>query len=90
METFLFLMVGIAVVMVWASQRNNARLHKHLAKRYREPHFLPQAISLLILTAQIGELVRVVEHTSLVTVSAALLLLAIVVAARSGTEGELR
>ncbi len=50
---------------------------------------LPHAVSMLIVTAQISELVKVVEHVTVVNMTAALLLLTVMVATKTGTEGEL-
>jgi hypothetical protein len=53
-------------------------------KRHRRK--LVPALKAVMITAQLGELLRTVEHVSIVTVAAALLLLAILLATKSGTE----
>lgn len=89
MNSLLFLCVGAAVLVV-AAVKNNSRLHSVLKKRAgKTGQMLPQAISMLIITAQISELVKVVEHVSVVNVVAALFLLAILAATKSGTEGQM-
>ena len=88
MTSYLFLL-GIAVcVMVVGSIFSTAKT-KALTSKLAKVSYIPKAVSVLILTAQISELVKVVEHTNIVTVTAALMLLAIVIATKSGTEGEM-
>ena len=84
----MFLILG-AGVLVLAAIRNNKKLHIALAKHHKQNRFLPQAVSLLIISAQVSELIKVVEHVTIVNVAAAIFLLAILVATRSGTESEL-
>ena len=60
-----------------------AKLRKHKAVS----HYVPKAVGALILTAQVSDLVKVVEHVSIVNFVGALLLLAIVAGTKSGTEG---
>ena len=83
----LVLLGVIAIVALLVAQRQNSRLPRLVGKPAR--HYLPQAISMLILTAQVSELVKVVEHISIVNVFAALMLLVILAATKNGTEGEL-
>lgn len=87
-NSFLLLAVG-AFVLVAGAVRNNNKVHSALTK-HLGTHYLPQAVTMLIVTAQISELIRVIEHVSIVNVVAALFLLSIVVATKSGTESELR
>ena len=89
MNSLLFLCVG-AGVLVLAAVKSNAKLHNALKRHSSASWYLPQAISMLIITAQVSELVKIVEHVSIVNVAAAMLLLAIMVATKSGTEGEPR
>ena len=79
-------MVIIAVVALLASMRESQKLHGFLEKRAGKSQVVPKAITMLIMTAQVSELVKVVEHVSIVNVSAALMLLAIIIATKSGTE----
>jgi hypothetical protein len=85
----LFLLVIIAVVAVVSAIERHSKLQSALAKRKTAAQYLPKAIGMLVLTAQVSELVRVVEHVTIVNLAAALLLLAIIVATKTGTEGEL-
>lgn len=81
----LVLLGVIAVVAVVFARRQNRQLQKHIT---RVPHYLPKAIGVLVLTAQFSELVKVVEHISVVNITAALMLFVIMVTTKSGTEGE--
>lgn len=89
MMTSLFLVVGIGTVASFCAYRHGKQLRLVLKKHHGKLRVLPQAITMLVMTAQVSELVRVVEHVSIVNVTAALLLLSIVLATRSGTESEL-
>jgi len=88
MNSLLFLMVG-AGVLVLVAVKNNSQVHSLLKKHSNQVGYLPKAISLLAITAQIPELVKVLEHVSLIHVVTSLFLLAILMATKSGTESEL-
>jgi hypothetical protein len=85
----LFLLAGLAAVMLFGALKQTKQLKAKLVKKLPPAQYLPKAVSLLLVTAQISELVKMVEHISIVTVAAALLLLAIVLATRSGIETDL-
>lgn len=85
MTTPLVLLGLIAFAGVLLARRGNRRVQRLMKQPARR--YLPQAISMLVLTAQITELIRVVQHLSIVTVSAALMLFVIVAADKQGTEG---
>ena len=87
--SFLSLMAVVAIVFVAGAFSHTSKIKTALQKHASVSHYLPKAVTALILTAQVSELVRVVEHVSIVNFTAALLLLAIVVATKSGTEGEI-
>ena len=87
MITTLVLLGTIAIVAIVLAKKQTNNLHKALSKLPRND-VLPKAITMLVLTAQVSELVRVVQHLDIVTVSAALMLLVIIVATKQGTEGE--
>jgi len=89
MNSLLFLLVG-AGVMVLVTIQNNSKVHSVLKKHHGQVGYLPKAISMLAITAQIPELIKVLEHVSLIHVVTSLFLLAILVATKSGTESELR
>jgi len=89
MPTILFLLAGIVAVMLLGARNETKRLQASLIKRMPPAQYLPKAISLLLVTAQVSELAKMVEHVTIVHVAASLLLLTIVIAARSGTESEL-
>jgi hypothetical protein len=88
MGALLFLLGIVAVVVIWSAARATSKINRFVAKRLGHTPFISKTIGLLIVTAQVSELVRAIEHTSIVSITAALLLLAIVVATRSGTEGK--
>jgi hypothetical protein len=90
MQTSLFLLGASAVAMVLLALKKTAKTNAFVAKRLAIKPYASRAISMLILTAQVSELVRVVEHVSIVNIAAALMLLAIIVATKSGTEGSAR
>ncbi len=87
MTSSLFLL-GIVAVVIFGSVFVNTAKVKTFVSNKTHTRYIPKAISMLLLTAQISELVRVVEHVNIVNLSAALLLLVIVVATKSGIEGE--
>jgi hypothetical protein len=89
MGTLLFLGI-VAVAVIWSAAHATSKVNRFVAKKIGHAPFISKTIGLLIVTAQVSELVRAIEHTSIVSIAAALLLLAIVVATRSGTEGESR
>jgi hypothetical protein len=88
MDSLLFLCVGAGLIVAYGV-RESFKLRKVLNKQPSRIRYLPRAISMLVLTAQVSELVRVVEQVSVVKIIAALFLLAIVAAGTSGTEGGL-
>ncbi len=87
MNSLLFLGVA-AVLLVLAALRNSANLRRALKRHSTTNKLLPQAISVLILSAQVSELLRTIEHVSIVNIVAALFMLAILVATKSGTGNE--
>lgn len=89
MNSLLFLGIG-AGIMIIGAMRNSAKVKRALKHYSSRTKYLPQAISMLVLSSQISELLRAIEHVSIVNVVAALFLLAIIAATTSGTESELR
>lgn len=87
-NSLLFLFVAAMLLVIFAAQNNN-KLHQALQKKSSKINLLPKAITMLAITAQTSELVKVLEHISFLHIATALFLLAIVVAVRSGTESEL-
>ncbi len=85
----LFLMVVVALVALLASFMHNQKLHSFLQKRNTKPNYLPTVVTTLVMTAQLSELVKAVEHVDIVHMSAAVMLLVVIVAGKSGTEREL-
>jgi hypothetical protein len=81
----LFLTLGIAAMVEVYVTLSKYHPKIVLPAKTIKKHF-PMAVQALVLVAQAGELVKVVDHVSPVNLAAALLLLAILVATRSGTE----
>ncbi len=84
----LFLMLGVAAVALASAQKSTNRLRSKLVKKAPAKR-LHLTLTALILTAQVSELVKMIEHLSVVTVVSALFVLALALATTSGTEGEL-
>lgn len=90
MTIFVLLLIGVALVMLVSAFKNSHQVRKVLTNHRTTRNFLPRAISMLVLTAQISELVKAVEHVSVVNVVAVLLLMAVWSAGKSGVEDEVR
>ncbi|MDR3643360.1 MAG: hypothetical protein P4L74_07100 [Candidatus Doudnabacteria bacterium] len=88
MNSLLFLLAAAGIVVL-ASIRENRKLRQKLNPR-KLPSLLPKALTLLIVSAQLSELLKVVSQASVVHLVAALFLLAMVSAVQSGTESEWR
>jgi hypothetical protein len=86
MTIVLVLMGGVAVVMLVCARSETMQLKAVLSKKLPPTQYLPKAVSMILIVAQLSELLKMVEHVSIVHVAAALLLLTMVVATRSGTE----
>ena len=84
--TLLVLMGGMAVVMLVGARSETQQLKATLVRKLPPTQYLPKAVSMILIAAQVSELLKMVEHVTIVHVVAALLLLTIVVASRSGTE----
>lgn len=78
----------VAGVMVLFAMRQSASVKAIIKNHSAKISVLPKAVSVLILVAQISELVKMLDHVSIVNVTASLFLLAIMSAAKSGTEGQ--
>ena len=89
MSSALFLLAGIAAVMLLGAKSQTKQLKQALVKKVPPAQYLPKAVSMALVAAQVSELLKMIEHISIVNVAAALLLFAIAMAARSGTESEL-
>lgn len=82
----LFLAIAGAAGAVLVSSMVHTSKVKSLTEAVSKKTHLHTAISMLLVTAQVSELTRVVEHTTLVNVVAALFLCVILVATKAGTE----
>ncbi len=78
----LFLVAGLALVWLF-------RLKTGKDSKAGKRSVVPEAVGVLVMSAQISELVHMVEHITVVNLAAALLLLAVVVAYKTGAESEL-
>ncbi len=81
----LFLIVGVVAVIGLSGFIQTSRLNKVFSQRKAISHHIPMALEACILTAQAGELVRVVEKASLENITAVVILLVIIIASRLGT-----
>jgi hypothetical protein len=82
-------LLGMAIfAMAVSAIRSTRHVKAILAKPHARTH-LPRIISTLVLTVQFSELLKVVNHVSITHVVGALLLLAVMIATKAGTEGEL-
>ncbi len=81
---FLFLMAALGLVVGGVTAAKSKALIKRPSLQ-----ILPKAVSALLVGAQLSEILRLVEHATFTEVIAALLLLAVLLATKSGTETEL-
>ena len=88
MNSLLFLLAGAGILLA-AAMRETKKLRKTLGPG-KPRSFLPKAVTLLIVSAQLSELLKVVSQASVMHLVATLFLLAIVTAVQSGTESEWR
>ena len=82
----LFLIVGLWVL--WDTVRDTKRVKAFLVPRKTRFQVLPKVVTSLLVCAQLSELLRMVEQTNIVTIVTALVMLAILLASRSGSEDE--
>ena len=87
MNTLLFLMLGAGLFVV-SAVRQSAKVKNALSKHQNNFRIVPKAITMLVLAAQVSELLKAIEHVSIVNVVAALFMLVIVATTTSGTESE--
>ena len=80
----------VALLMLLFGFKHQAKMADVMKKRIpgKKP-LIPKAVHVLIITTQLYELMLVIEHASLPTIAGALLLLAILVASKTGTEDHL-
>lgn len=89
MDAFLFLLGAIAVAVGIGAFQSTIKTNRILSKKLGHAHFVSKGVSMLMMVAETIQFVRVSEHASLVSIFAALFLLAIIAASKTGTEGEL-
>jgi hypothetical protein len=79
------LFLGMAVLAMVVGALHDTRRVKTVLAKNRAPDHLPKVVSALLIAVQFSEMLKVVHHASLLNVVGALLLLAIMLAAK-GTE----
>lgn len=89
MDAFLFLLGAIAVAVGIGAFQSTFKTNRTLSQKLGHAHVVTQGVSMLMMVAETIQFVRVSEHASPVSIFAALLLLAIIAASKTGTEGEL-
>ena len=87
MNSLLFLIAAAGIVML-AAMRENRKLRKSLKVGQTRAGWLPKAVTLLIISSQLSELLKVLNEASVMHLVATLFLLAMVTAVQSGTESE--
>ncbi len=93
MATFIvplgMVLVGIAVlIMIVSAICDNARIKTVITKTHAHTH-VPRVVTSLVIAVQFHELLKVMEHISIVHIVGALLVLAILVASKGANESEL-
>lgn len=82
----LFLIVsGAACAVLFTSMVHTSKVQT-LANTVSNKTHMHTIVSMLLVTAQVSELTRVIEHTTLVNVVAALFLCVVLAATKAGTE----
>ncbi len=82
----LYLLAGSGLLMLLFGFRHQTKTMQSVAKHIPGKAYLPKTLHVAIVATQLYELVLVVEHASLVTLVAAIFLLAVISASKSGTE----
>lgn len=90
MENFVFLLTGIGAVITLAAAIHTRQLKATVRQKSPAIHYLPRAISLLLIVAQASELLKMIEHVTIVHVAAAMMLLAITMAGHQEPEVQTR
>lgn len=85
MPPVLLLLTGLSVVLVLGSFKYTKDFKRQLSRRLPNTQLLPKVVRVALIAAQCSELLKMIEQTSVLHLVAALLLLAVVVGARSET-----
>lgn len=88
MTATLLVLLGMVLFTMTVSAMRNTRHVKTILAKSRARNHLPKVISTLVISMQFGELLKVVNHVSITHIVGALLLLAVMLATKAGTEGE--
>ena len=89
MDAFLFLLGTIAIAVGISAFQSTIKTNRLLSKKLGRAHIVSKGVNMLMMVAETMQFIRVSEHASLVSIFAALFLLAIIVASKTETEGEL-
>lgn len=89
MDAFLFLLGAIVIAVGIGSFKATIKTNRMLSNKIGHAHVVSKGVSMLMMVAETIQFVRVSEHASLVSIFAALFLLAIIAASKTGTEGDL-
>lgn len=86
MQALLLLLGLMAVLLVALAMRETRKIKLALGKGKKSASLLPKAISMVLVAAQLSELLKLLEHAGIAHVALGLMLLAVSLAARSGAE----
>lgn len=85
---FLILTVAAGLFVVLAA-RESKKLRAALRKHQHTTRVLPKTVSLFVITVQVSELLKTLNHVTITNVATTLFLLAILAAGKSGIDAEL-
>lgn len=88
MAAFILLVGLVILVMLVSAMRETGKVKAVLNKTHARTH-LPRMVTTLVVAVQFNELLKVIEHVSVVHIVGALLILAVVLATKGATEGDL-
>ncbi len=89
MTAALLVLLGLAGFAMMVGAIRNTHQVKTFLARSRARSQLPKVITTLVISVQFSELLKMIDHVSVTHIAAALLLLAVMLATRAGTEGDL-
>lgn len=87
MTAFILLSALTVVLVLTVGIRHTAAMHRTIVKHVSKGH-ISQAVSALLVTAQLSEVTRVLQHVTLVHMVISVFILAMILATK-GTEAEL-
>ncbi len=89
MNSFAFLAAVVMAGLLVSAFRSTSNLKAKLAGKTGSKPLVSKGFGMLIMLAQVSELLKAVEHASLVSIAASLIMLAIWQAVKTGTEDNL-